>query len=152
MSALFLAGCVLSRSGRDLMADDIVRIRAATAGYRMLDSAVAAGYARHAEHCIAEPSAGMGYHHANPALVDRVLDIERPEYLVYERLPAGEYQLNAVEYVVPFTAWPGDSVPPRFLGHDLKRAPSLGLWYLHVWAWLENPSGPTADYNPRVRC
>jgi hypothetical protein len=134
------------------MDPDVSRIRAATARFQWLDSAVAAGYERHVEQCIAEPSAGMGYHHVNPALVDRVLDVERPEYLLYERLSTGGYRLNAVEYVIPFTAWPGDSVPPRFLGHDLKHAPSLGLWCLHIWAWLENPRGVTADYNPQVRC
>jgi hypothetical protein len=43
--------------------------------------------------------------------------------------------------------------PPAGMGyHHSKRAPSLGLWYLHVWAWLENPSGVTADFNPHVRC
>lgn len=132
---------------------EVARIRAATAGFRSLDVAVAAGYRRDVAHCIANPPQGaMGYHHENRALLDDVLDVERPEILVYERLPDGEYRLNGVEYIVPFSVWPGDREPPTVMGRELKPAPSLRLWYLHVWVWLENPSGLFADWNPRVTC
>ncbi len=38
------------------------------------------------------------------------------------------------------------------MGQNLKPARSLGLWYLHVWVWQENPSGLFADWNPSVKC
>jgi len=132
---------------------DVARIHAATAAYQSLDAAVAAGYARHVARCIDNPPHGaMGYHHQNDALLDDRLEIERPEILVYERLPSGAYRLNGVEYIVPFSVRPATSEPPTLLGQKLKPAPSLGLWYLHVWVFVENPSGVFADWNPRVKC
>lgn len=132
----------------------VARVREATAAFRSLDEAVAAGYARHVRSCLANPPHGaMGYHHQNTALLDDRIELERPEILVYERLPDGEYRLNGVEYIVPFSVWPADAAePPRVMGQDLKPAPGLRLWYLHVWIWLENPSGLFADWNPRVEC
>jgi hypothetical protein len=59
--------------------------------------------------------------------------------------------LNGVEYVVPLSAWPQDE-PPAVMGQKLKRATSLGIWYLHVWVWERNPSGLFADWNPNVKC
>jgi hypothetical protein len=38
------------------------------------------------------------------------------------------------------------------MGQNLKRADSLGVWYLHVWIWEPNPSGLFADWNPLVKC
>ena len=72
--------------------------------------------------------------------------------LVYERLPSGDYRLNGVEYVVPFSYRPPTAEPPTLMGHALKPAPSLKLWYLHVWVFVENPSGTFADWNPLVKC
>jgi hypothetical protein len=132
---------------------DVARIRDATSAFRSLDAAVAAGYARDVRHCLANPPAGgMGYHHQNNALLDDRLELERPEILVYERLRGGEYRLNGVEYIVPFSVWPATREAPTVMGQKLKAAPSLRLWYLHVWVWLENPSGLFADWNPRVKC
>lgn len=129
------------------------RARAATARFESLDSAVAAGYQRDAGGCLAhEPLGTMGFHHANGALYDGRLDVERPEILVYERLPDGRYRLNGVEYIVPYSARPRDATPPRIMGLPLKRADRLELWYLHVWIWRENPSGMFADWNPTVHC
>jgi hypothetical protein len=72
--------------------------------------------------------------------------------LVYERLPNGEYRLNGVEYIVPFSARPPTSEPPRVMGQALKPFEGLGIWYLHAWIWTDNPSGLFADWNPRVKC
>lgn len=132
---------------------DVARIRAATAPFKSLDAAVAAGYAAHVARCIDNPPHGaMGYHHQNDALLDDQLDIERPEMLVYERLPSGDYRLNGVEYIVPFSHRPASAEPPVIMGQKLKPAPALNLWYLHVWAFTENPSGVFADWNPLVEC
>ena len=132
---------------------DVARIRAATEVFKSLDAAVGAGYERNAGQCIQhQPHGAMGYHHQNRSLLDDRLEMERPEILVYERLPGGEYRLNGVEYIVPFSVRPPTASAPTIMGQSLKPAPSLKLWYLHVWVWTENPSGLFADWNPLVKC
>ncbi|HEX6370909.1 MAG TPA: hypothetical protein VF006_18465 [Longimicrobium sp.] len=132
---------------------DTARIRAATAAFRSLDAAVAAGYARSVRSCIAHPPHGaMGFHHGNAGLMDDRIELERPEILVYSRASTGEYVLNGVEYIVPYTSLSRDATPPRVMGQALKRSDQLQLWYLHVWIYRENPNGLFADWNPRVEC
>jgi hypothetical protein len=132
---------------------DLARLRAATKSFTSLDQAVAAGYSRDGGRCIDNPPHGaMGFHHKKDALYDDRLDVEHPEILVYERLADGTYRLNGVEYVVPFSAWPETKEAPTMMGQKLKPAPSLKIWYLHVWTNIDNPSGVFADWNPRVKC
>jgi hypothetical protein len=127
-------------------------VRAATEPFRVLDKAVAAGYLREVHQCIQNPpEGGMGFHHPNPGLRDDKLEVEKPEMLTYARTPDGQYKLTGVEYIVPISAW-SRSEPPTIMGQNLKRADSLGIWYLHVWIWEPNPSGLFADWNPRVAC
>jgi hypothetical protein len=134
-------------------ATGIARLREATGPYRDLDAAVAAGYPRTVAACIVHEHHGaMGYHHVNRALLDRVLDPAKPEILLYERTPAGGYQLTGAEFIVPYRAWPRDSVAPVFMGQVLRREDNLKYWYLHAWAWKENPDGVFADFHPGVRC
>lgn len=133
--------------------NDIARLRAATAPFRSLDSAVAAGYERTVSKCISYPKVGgMGYHHENAALLDGKLEVERPEILVYRRTPSGGYELTGVEYEVPYAVAPRDSAPPTIMGQPLKHFDAIKMWYLHAWPWLENPSGMFADWNPKVSC
>jgi hypothetical protein len=95
----------------------------------------------------------MGYHHMNEKLMaDDKLELEHPEVLVYYKTPSGEYVLNGVEYMVLFSQHPGTAEAPTVAGHKLKRFDQGKFWYLHMWAWLENPSGLTADWNPKVTC
>jgi hypothetical protein len=129
------------------------RVRSATSSFVSLDSAVAAGYARDVQQCFDHPQHGaMGFHHVNRAYVDARVDVDRPEILLYERKADGTYALNGVEYIIPYTRWPRDSVAPRIFGLDLKREDDLKLWYLHMWAWTTNSAGLFADYNPGVKC
>lgn len=131
----------------------ITRLRAATRPFQTLDSAIAAGYAPKVEACLVHEHHGaMGYHHSNPRYVDRTLDVERPEILLYERMPGGEYRLNGVEFIVPYRAWPRDSVAPELMGQKLKHEDNLKIWYLHAWAWSDNADGMFADFNPAVQC
>jgi hypothetical protein len=135
------------------VAPDVQRIRSATAAFRSLDAAVAAGYARSGGGCVEnQPQGAMGFHHVNESLLDDRIEVERPEMLVYERLPDGQYRLNGVEYIVPFSVRPATAEPPTVMGQPLKPAPSLNIWYRHVWVWFDNPSGLFADWNPRVKC
>jgi hypothetical protein len=136
----------------DRVARDLARVRAATAAFRDLDAAVAAGYPREVTQCIAHPEHGtMGYHHVKRSIVDSVVEVEQPEILVYERLSDGRYRLNGVEYIIPLRRW-SRSEPPTVMGQAMKREEQLQIWYLHVWAWTENPAGLFADWNPAVAC
>jgi hypothetical protein len=129
------------------------RVRAVTAPFMTLDSAVVAGYVRDVPRCFADGHHGaMGFHHLNRAYVDARAEVEKPEILLYERHPDGRYALNGVEYIIPYTRWPRDSVPPTIMGQALKREDQLKLWYLHMWVWNENSAGLFADWNPSVKC
>lgn len=131
----------------------VQRVRAATARFVSLDSAVAAGYAASVERCWAHPQHGaMGFHHVNRSLMDATVEVERPEILIYERLADGQYVLNGVEYLIPYSRWSRDSTPPTLMGQRLKRADDLLVWYLHMWVWRENAAGLFADWHPDVRC
>jgi hypothetical protein len=131
---------------------DVARARAATARFRSLDEAEAAGYPRAVSQCLANPpEGGMGYHHIHPTLLDDTIEVEHPEILVYARTDDGEYELVGIEYAVPLSARSEDD-PPMVMGQALKPAPSLGIWYLHAWVWRTNPNGLFADWNPNVEC
>lgn len=135
------------------VADGITRLRAATRPYRSIDSAVAAGYPRNVPECLVHEHHGaMGYHHVNSKYVDNKAEVERPEILLYERMPDGAYRLNGVEFIVPYRAWPRDSVAPVLMGQKLKHEDNLKIWYLHVWAWTDNADGVFADFNSAVSC
>ena len=135
----------------DAVDRDVAKLRAATARFKSSDAAIAAGYPAETNCVQHQPHGAMGYHFNNPALKDAVLEVEKPEVLVYEKRPDGTFQLNGVEYFVPFTAWT-KTEPPTIMGQNLKRAESLGFWYLHVWSEKANPSGLFADWNPTVKC
>lgn len=131
---------------------DVERVRAATARFRDLNESVSAGYPAEVAQCFDNPpEGGMGYHHVHQGLLDARIEVEKPEILVYERGRDGGYTLVGVEYAVPIDAWKSED-PPSVMGQSMKRAPSLGIWYLHVWVWRENPKGLFADWNPAVAC
>jgi hypothetical protein len=98
-----------------------------------------------------QPHGAMGYHFKNDAIYDATLDPEKPEVLVYERMPDGSFVLNGVEHLVPIAAW-DKAEAPVVMGQKLKRAEKLGFWYLHVWTWKASPTGVFADWNPSVKC
>ena len=95
---------------------------------------------------------GMGIHYVNGAyLKDGVLDITKPEAVMYEPTPDGKLKLIAVEYITL-------KGPAALNGHmmNYNSAPnSYGLpefYEIHVWAWKKNPMGTFADDNPNVSC
>ena len=135
----------------DAVDRDVARVRDATARFKSTGAAEAAGYKRVTDCVEHQPAGAMGYHFQNNSLLDTTLDVERPEVLVYERKPDGGFKLNGVEFLVPISAWTATE-PPTIMGQALKRADSLGIWYLHVWTWEPSPSGLFADWNPRVKC
>ncbi len=134
-------------------------VREATEHFRNLNNALAAGYVQNGG-CVSGPEEGaMGVHFANFALFDAILDVERPEVLVYEPRN-GRLHLVAAEYVTPAAAWdpPNRPVTPQLMGHQLHFAAGPNrygpdaFYELHVWAWKNNPRGPFADWNPNVSC
>lgn len=129
----------------------VVELRKATAPFHSIDRALAAGYKQQTECVERQPEGAMGYHFDNAELRDGVLEVEKPEVLVYEKRADGSFKLNGVEYIVPIDAWKR-SDPPTVMGQPMKRFDQAGFWYLHVWIWEHSPSGLFADWNPRVKC
>jgi hypothetical protein len=146
--------------------DDLASIRRATAPFHSVDAAVAAGYelgyvngagVRIITGCIAHPTLGaMGYHYFSKALIDDlVIDVDRPEGLVYAPDLDGKLKLQAVEYVVPGANSnpPGVAQAPVLFGQDMViLVPSVGFYTRHVWLWGHNPSGMFAHWSPEVDC
>jgi hypothetical protein len=134
-------------------------VRQAAQKFQDVNAATAAGY-ESTENCVSGPNGGaMGVHYVNGAFIaDGVLDVRRPEVLVYEPRE-GQLRLVAVEYLVDAQQWNTANPTPPVLGGQLFNyvgAPNrlrLPAYYeLHVWAWKHNSSGAFADWNPRVSC
>lgn len=155
-SLLATVGCTTAGqldTGGARLTQELRQLRDATRAFHVLDSAVAAGYPRTVRNCLVHQHHGaMGFHHLNAALLDAEARIEKPEILLYELTGDGRYVLNGVEFIVPYTFRARDSVPPVLMGQSLRREDNLRFWYLHVWAWKENPDGPFADFHPAVSC
>jgi hypothetical protein len=113
--------------------------------------AVAEGYAPIP--CASGQQGGaMGIHYVNAAfLKDGVIDIAKPEAVMYEPTADGKLVLVAVEYI----AFKGPAALEGQL-FNFNSAPNrYGLdpfYELHVWAWKQNPAGHFADNNPKVSC
>jgi hypothetical protein len=142
-----------SQPAKDEAALGIEKLKAATKAFVELDSAVAAGYPRTVADCLVHEHHGaMGYHHVNRSYLAHDLAIEKPQILLYEQMPDSTYKLNGVEFILPYRLWPRDSVAPTLMGQTLHQEDNLKIWYLHVWAWRENPNGVFANFHPDVTC
>jgi hypothetical protein len=141
---------------------DLAAARAATAAYRDVGRATAAGYAEFKDAnkvaCIElAGEGGMGVHYVKGELVGNpALDPRTPEALVYE--PRGKkLQLVALEYIVMAEAWT-QPAPPAMFGRTFDYVPAgnrYGLpafWALHAWIWKRNPTGTVMAWNPKVDC
>jgi hypothetical protein len=158
-AAMALSACarsvpVSTSAGLDArISDGVSQLRSATKAFQSLDSAVAVGYPKEVAACIVHAHHGaMGFHHTNRAYVDSILDVKRPEILLYEKRPDGKYRLNGVEFILPYRFYSRDSVPPVLLGQKLQQEDNLKYWFLHVWAWTDNASGIFSDFNKAVGC
>jgi hypothetical protein len=137
------------------------KVRQATAQYRDINVAIAQGFVP-ATSCVSGPDDGaMGVHYVLPSrFTTGVLDAEQPTLLIYEPMQNGALRLVGVEFAVPAALWnakhPG--AVPSLEGNLLNylAAPNrFGLpdtYYLHVWAWEDNPKGTFADWNTHVTC
>ena len=103
----------------------------------------------------------MGLHYVNDALVgDGIVDVNRPQIILYEAHPDGSVKLTGADYLVIASAWdekhPGTT--PFLMGQIFHYFPApnrFGLpafYTLHVWAWKENPKGAFVNWHPNVSC
>ena len=157
--ALTLAACARATqqspapTGDPRVDRDIERLRDATRPYQNIDAAVAAGYVREVRDCIVHEHHGaMGYHHINRGYLAATPVVERPSFLLYERMPDSSYKLNGAEFIVPYRLYSRDSLPPVLFGQKFHHEDNFNYWYLHVWAWTNNAEGMFANFNPAVTC
>ena len=133
------------------ISDAMKQLRNATARFNSQEQALKAGYVP-TDHCVANPMlGGMGYHWANPTLIDPVFDIAKPEVVLYAPGENGRQKLVAVEYVVIDVGQPR----PSFDGHpfDIGGAPiPAPHWTLHVWLYENNEAGVFTPFNHAVAC
>ena len=134
---------------------DLARARAATAQFHRFERAEPAGHDfLFLDMCMEnQPAGGMGYHYVNLGLLlDGVVEVERPEALMYEPGPNGQMRLVGLEYVIRGEDWTSPD-PPVLFGREFVLN-QFDLWALHVWIWKHNPApdGVFADWNPTVSC
>jgi len=126
------------------------KVRAANERFNEVSSAVAAGYAPIP--CASGQNGGaMGIHYVNGSYLkdDDVVDIGRPEAVMYESMPDGSLKLVAVEYIT----FKGPASLEGQLFNFISAPNRYGLdpcYELHVWAWKPNRHGTFADMNPDV--
>ena len=154
--------------------------------YADVKAAEADGYMRDPENmCVTAAMVGapaelgaMGVHYLRPDLLgikspkppvagtDGVIDVTKPEVLVYEPQTDGTMKLVATEYLVFQDAWKaaGNANPPVLAGETFKSMfddPATPAdeahgftphFELHVWTGRENPKGMFEEFNPSVHC
>jgi hypothetical protein len=163
--ALLAAVCSAVANASTGGSSDLARARQATAKYRNLEVAKAAGYGLLVDAagiaCIDKPGVGaMGVHYVNGGLVkDPAIDPTKPEALVYEPTEDGGLRLVAAEYIVFQDAWDATHASrPTLFGEQFELVLAgnrYGLppfYELHAWLWKRNPLGLFNDWNPRVTC
>jgi hypothetical protein len=95
-----------------------------------------------------------------PMLQDGKIDAMKPEGLIYEQSPNGDFTLAAVVYMLPATP---DTPRPSLFGrpfdgpiHAEKATPlqhvNITVYELHAWLWKENPNGVHTRMNPKLPC
>ncbi len=139
------------KTSEDIEAKLIKSVHSANAKYNSSSLAIMDGY-QPDDHCVSVPGlGGMGYHWANPALVDETFDPLKPEVLLYAKGPGGNLRLIGVEYIVinAGQARPVFGNQPFEVGGTPLPMPH---WSLHAWVFEPNPSGMFAPFNPNIIC
>lgn len=126
-------------------------VRQATSRFHSTVQAIGAGY-EPTDHCVSVPGVGgMGYHWANPSMIDPGYDPLKPEVVLYARGPGGNLRLVAVEYIVINIGQPAPMFgnQPFNIGGTPIQVPH---WSLHVWLYENNPAGMFTPLNPNISC
>jgi hypothetical protein len=154
---------VMPMGGVDRNSPLVAKVHKATAQFRDINAALAAGFAQ-ATPCVSGPDFGaMGVHFVLGSRVTAgTLNATQPQALIYEPLPNGAFRLVGVEFIILASVWqtqnPGSAATPALEGHllnfvDAPNRYGLPAFYeLHVWAWEQNPVGSFADWNTQVTC
>ncbi|HSZ09755.1 MAG TPA: hypothetical protein VK794_14535 [Steroidobacteraceae bacterium] len=155
---------LMTMSAVDQNSPLVEKVRKATAQFKDINAALAAGFAQ-ATPCVSGPDFGaMGVHFVlGSRITAGTLNATEPEALIYEPLPNGALRLVGVEFIILAQVWQtqipkGSTATPELEGHlmnfvDFPNRYGLPAFYeLHVWAWEHNPVGSFADWNTQVSC
>jgi hypothetical protein len=155
---------VMSMTSVDQNSPLVSKVHKATAQFRDINAALAAGFAQ-ATPCVSGPDFGaMGVHFVLGSRISAgTLNATEPEALIYEPQSNGSFRLVGVEFIILASVWqtqipPGSAATPSLEGHlmnfvDAPNRYGLPAFYeLHVWAWEHNPVGSFADWNTQVTC
>jgi hypothetical protein len=159
----------------------IARLRAVTAKYHDLDTALADGFTLQPGGCrVARDGGGLGFQYINlPRFLSPEVDADEPEFMSYIPTDDGNMRLVGIAYTN--RAFFRDTRPPEtpgyragnfvwtqqvipvyleevsgpfsLFGQEARRI-FAGRWIyiLSVWPWAPNPNGMFADGNPRLSC
>jgi hypothetical protein len=135
-------------------------VRAATDRYQNVSVAQAEGYALNFGCVSGDENGAMGMHFVNGDLVNSgVIDVSRPQIVIYEKQADGSLKLIGADYLVLADVWnKAHSAPPQLMGqlfHLFTSPNRFGLpafYTLHVWAWKHNPNGAFVNWHPNVSC
>jgi hypothetical protein len=153
--SLLFAGCKKDKDPdpQDEVALMIDEVRAATAAYKDINTAIQAGWSVDLSGCVEHPvEGGMGHHYARMEYIDGRVNHLEPQVLLYMLNAQGEMEFLGVEYIVPFAILPETEPAPELFGQKFHKNPHLELWALHVWTERDNPKGIFEDWNPTVTC
>lgn len=152
-SGIGAAGQAQASSDGDEAALEVVR--QLTKRYHDVAVAVSDGFIQ-TDPCIP----AMGLHYVNTERWDERLEPGRPEVILYAPTLDGGRRLVGAEWVVTDDDQnlATDHDRPHLFGHDFQgpmpgHVPGQPVHYdLHAYAWVDNPLGGFAPYNPRVQC
>jgi hypothetical protein len=155
---------VMTMNAVDQNSPLVNKVRIATARFKEINAALAAGFTQ-ATPCVSGPDFGaMGVHFVLGSRINAgTLNGSEPEALIYEPLPNGAFRLVGVEFIILQSIWQsqipqGSTAAPVLEGHlmnfvEFPNRYGLPAFYeLHVWAWEHNPVGSFADWNTQVSC
>ena len=135
-------------------ATQLETVKRATARFKDVSKAEAAGYVRTSE-CVTGRGGAMGVHYLNVSLIgDPKPNLRKPELLLYEPQEGGGLKRVGVEWMVLEN---GQTRAPRIMGRrfdgPMDHNGTAPMHYdLHVWTVRRNPRGTFSQYNPRVSC
>ena len=144
LSFLLLAGVVQAANP---LAD---QVRDANQRFADVNAAIAEGYGPNP--CVSgAPGGAMGIHYVKGELLDDVIDVTKPEAIMYEPQADGSLELVGVEFITYKGPFALEGHLFNFVGAPNRYG--LDPFYeLHVWAWRPNHDGTFADMNMDVSC
>src|SRR4051812_39748796 len=179
--SMSIQGTAFGQGDSDLN-KQIARLRAVTAKYHDLDTALADGFTLQPGGCRVahDGSGGLGFQYINlPRFLSAEVDADEPEFMSY--IPTGDGNVRLVGIAYTNRAFYRDTRPtdtpgyragnfvwtqpvvPAYLqevsgpfslfGQDARLIFSgRWLYLLTVWPWSPNPNGMFADGNPSLTC